>query len=419
MSTVLLLGFILVAVAGSAFFSGSEIALISCNRLRIHNLVREGSRRARIVERLLEDRRRAVTTVLLGTNFCNVGAASAATGLFALLLPGKAAILSTALITPIILVFGEILPKTLFRHHADVLCLRAAPLLSLLHRLLMPLVLLFDGAASLLFRLLGAPEHREDAYVTKEELKLLVSEGERLGLLRADGGQMISRAFRFSETRVKNVTVPLVDVFALEEHTPLSDALSLIAERQHSRIPVYRDRVDNIIGLLYTFDLLDVTADVTVGDLMHPAYYVPESKGLQELLLEMKQSRIHMAIVVDEFGGASGIVSLEDALEKIVGVIRDEFDRPQAPITRSADEWVMLDARMTLTEARRRAGIDLPEGEYETVGGYLTWVLGRIPEAGELISHGDWDFEVLEATARRIRRIRVRQDRDGDRVIGS
>ena len=122
---------------------------------------------------------------------------------------------------------------------------------------------------------------------------------------------------------------------------------------------------------------------------------------------------------MDEFGGASGIVSLEDALEKIVGVIRDEFDRPQAPITRSADEWVMLDARMTLTEARRRAGIDLPEGEYETVGGSLTWVLGRIPEAGELISHGDWDFEVLEATARRIRRIRVRQDRDGDRVIGS
>lgn len=411
MSIPLFIVLILVGLIGSAFFSGAEIAVISCDRIRMHNLAREGNRSARIVQRLLEQRRKVVTTTLLGVNFCNVGTAAGATGLFITLLQNPGAVISTVVITPLILVFGEILPKTLFRQYANGICLKIAPFLSLMHTMLSPIVWIADTAAALFFRVLGSRADREGGFVTREELRLLISEGERLGLLRSEGERMIDRAFGFSETAVRNVTVPLVDVFALEEHTPIVDALASIVERGHSRVPVYRDRVDNIIGMLDVFDVLEVPLETSVGELMRPAYYVPETKGLQELLLEMKESRIHQAVVVDEFGGASGIVTLEDAIEKIVGAIRDEFDREPGPIASGGEEWVILDARTTLADARRHAGIDVPEGDYETLGGYLSWVFGRIPEAGELTSRDGWDFEVLEATPRRILRIRVRRTR--------
>lgn len=408
MSVPVFILIILLGMVGSAFFSGAEIAIISCNRLRMHNLASEGNRAARIVERFLHQRRQVVTTTLLGTNLCNVGAASAAAGLFTTLIPGGGALISIAVIAPLLLVFGEIFPKTLFRQNADGVCLRIAPVLRIVHHIVSPLVWLADATTGLLLRAFG-PGRATEGEVTREEILLLLSEGVRQGAVRLDGGRMIHGAFRLSETRVKSVTVPLVNVFALDEDTPIADALALIAERGHSRVPVYRDRVDNIVGLLYVFDLLDVPEETTVGELMHPAYYVPETKGLQELLLEMKQSRTHLAIVVDEFGGASGIVTLEDALERIVGTIRDEFDRTPDLIARGGEEWSILDAGTSLQDAWRHAGIELPEGDYETIAGYLTSILGRIPEAGELISSGGWEFEVLDATRQRVARVRVRK----------
>lgn len=409
MSTPVFIILILVGVVGSAFFSGAEIAIISCNRLRMHHLAREGSRSAVLVEGFLKSPRQMVTTTLLGTNFCNVAAAAVATGFFTALVPGREAVLATIVMTPLLLVFGEIFPKTIFRQYADGVCLRIAAILQLTRRILAPLVWLADGSASLLLRLTGSRRQQRDPLVTREELLGLLGEGERRGLLRTEGWQMIHRAFGFSETRVKAIMVPLVDVFALEEHTTVSAALPLITEHGHSRIPVYRDRIDNIVGLIYVFDLLDIAEGTTVGELMHPAYFVPETKRLQQLILEMKQGRIHQTVVVDEFGGASGIITLEDALERIVGEIYDEFDRAAPPVPRKAEGWTILHARTSLAELRHSLGIELPVGEYKTLGGYLTSALGRIPEAGELYIFENWEFEILEATIRRVLRVRVRK----------
>lgn len=409
MNVALLVAIILVGIAGSAFFSGAEIAIISSNRLRMHHLERGGNRSAGRVLRLLESPRKVVTTTLLGTNFCNVATAAAATGLFSILMEGQGAVLATAVITPLILVFGEIFPKSLFRQYADGIILRISGPLEAAYRLLTPLIWLADGITVAALKAVGAGADRKRQLVTREEIQLMLSEGERLGLLRTEGRQMIHRTFSLSETRVKTVMVPLVDVFALEENTPLDEALLSITERGHSRVPIYRDRIDNMVGMLYVFDLLEPEEGVTVGDMMHPAYYVPETKGLQQLLLEMKQSRMHQAVVVDEFGGASGIVTLEDALEKIVGEIRDEFDRVEARITAGSEEWSIVDARLGLEELERKMGIELPSGDYETLGGYLTDAFGRIPEPGEIHTLGGWEFEVLDATRRRIARLRVRR----------
>jgi putative hemolysin len=407
MSPLFFITLILIGLLGSAFFSGTEIAIISCNRLRMHNLARSGDRAARTVEGFLDNRRRMVTATLIGTNFFNVGAAAAATGLFTILAPGPGAILSTLVVTPLILVFGEIVPKAFFRQYAEGVCLRIAPLLQVVYRLLSPLVLIADGAATLFLGLTGTRPSGRISYVSREELLLLVGEGERLGLLRADGRQMIHRAFTLSETQVRNIMVPLVDICALSEETTIEEALPQVAEWEHSRIPIYRGRVDNIVGLLYVFDLLEHSGEGSIEEVMHPAYYVPESKGLQQLLLEMKQSRVHMAVAVDEYGGASGIVTLEDTLEKIVGEIRDEYDRESPHIVTGREEWTILDARTPLSEARR-AAILLPPGDYETVGGFLISRLGRIPEAGELHQLDGWEIEVLEATPQRVGRLRMR-----------
>ncbi len=407
MSGTAFLLLIAAGLLGSAFFSGMEIAIISCNRLRMHNLSRAGDRAARMVEGFLDNRRRMVTATLIGTNFCGVGAAAAATGFFTLLLGGRGPLLATLVVTPLILVFGEIVPKAFFRQYADGVCLRIAPSIRLLYRLLSPLVVIADATAIALLALAGSRPSSKNAYVTREELLALLGEGERLGLLRADGRQMIHRAFTLSETQVSNIMVPLVDVGALPEETSVPEALARIADWGHSRIPVYRGRIDHIVGMLYVFDLLTYPEGAMVGEVMHPAYFVPESKGLQQLLVEMKQSRMHLAVVVDEFGGALGIVTLEDALEKIVGEIRDEYDRAPAWITSGGGEWTILDARIPVEDAQR-AGIGLPAGEYETIGGYLVVRLGRIPGAGELHLLDGWEIEILEADPQQVVRVRAR-----------
>lgn len=414
MSLPLLVILILVGIIGSAFFSGAEIAIITCNRLRMHHLARAGRRSAELVDTFLKSPRKMVTTMLIGTNFFNVATAVATTGLFTAVAPGRETLLSILVVTPLILIFGEILPKTVFRQYADGVCLLIAPLLQTIRFLLSPLVWLADGLTLKLLRLKVAGSGRNDPFVTREELLLLLGEGEQKGLLRYDGWQMIDRTFRFSETQVESIMVPLVDVIALEEGTTISTALPLIIEHGHSRIPVYRDRIDNIVGLLYVFDLLDVPENATVGDLMHPAYFIPETKRLQELILEMKQGRVHQAVIVDEYGGSAGIITMEDALERIVGEISDEFDRKPVTISSTTSSWVMLHARTRIAELRRSINIDLPEGEYETLGGYITTTLGRIPEAGELHSFSGWEFEILEATHRRILRVRARRSRQAE-----
>ena len=223
---------------------------------------------------------------------------------------------------------------------------------------------------------------------------------------------MIHQAFRFSGMLVEDIMVPLVEVSAVEEHILLDEVLSRMTGHGFSRIPVYRDRIDNIVGSLFVFDLLGVTDERTVGDIMHPAFYVPETKRLEQLILEMKESRTHQAIVVDEFGGATGLVTLEDALERIVGEIRDEFDRASTPVAVPSEEWTILDAGISLAELRRTLGTTLPEGGYKTIGGFLTSTLGQIPAPGELLAIGEWEIEVLDATPRKVLKVRIRRSVD-------
>ncbi len=306
MGLPLLLVLMFVGILGSAFFSGAEIAVISCSRLRMRHLAREGSRAAMAVERILNDLRRMVTATLIGTNFCNVATAAAATGFFITITPGSEALMSTLVVTPVVLVFGEILPKTIFRQYADGICLRTAPVLTLLKWLLFPLVWIADSSLVVLFKILGSSDLSHESVLTRDELLRMMVEGEQKGLLRSDGSRMIHRAFRFSGTKVEDIMVPLVEVSAIGEQVNLDDVLTQMTGHSFSRIPVYRDRIDNIVGMLLVFDLLGITDEQTVGEIMHPAYYVPEMKRLEQLILEMKESRAHQAVVVDSVTSSIG-----------------------------------------------------------------------------------------------------------------
>jgi CBS domain containing-hemolysin-like protein len=407
MGLPLLLILMLVGILGSAFFSGAEIAIISCSRLRMRHLAREGNRAAMAVEHILNDLRRMVTATLIGTNFCNVATAAAATGFFVMVAPGNEALISTLVVTPVVLIFGEILPKTVFRQYADGICLRTAPVLTLIEWLFFPLVWIADTTLMVLLKLLGSSGPSRESVLTRDELLRLMVEGEQKGLLRSDGSRMIHQAFRFSGTKVEDIMVPLVEVSAIGEQVRLDEVLEQITGHGFSRIPVYRDRIDNIVGMLYVFDLLGTGEEETVGEIMHPAYYVPEKKRLEQLILEMKESRTHQAVVVDEFGGATGIVTLEDAIERIVGEISDEFDR-SAPAAARSEEWIILDAATPLVDLRRTLGTHFPEGGHRTIGGFLTATLGQIPSPGELHTIDELEIEVLDATPRKVLEVRIR-----------
>jgi CBS domain containing-hemolysin-like protein len=222
---------------------------------------------------------------------------------------------------------------------------------------------------------------------------------------------MINRIFDFTKTRVKEGMVPLIEVKALDEENTVGDAINLIASQGHSRIPVYRERVDNIIGVVNSFDLFTAPrTEEKLGKLIRSCFYVPESKPIDELLLEFQRSGNHIAVVVDEYGGAVGIITIDDILEEIVGEIRDEYDTEEEMIVHLKNDQFLINGRMEIDQINERLGLNLPRGSYETLGGFLLELFGHIPSQGERVQYQNLTFTVLRASDRLIREVRVKKE---------
>jgi putative hemolysin len=390
------------------FFSAAEMAFIAANRLRLRHLAEEGSRTA---ARYLEDFRRperVLSTAMMGVTIAHIVASSAAT--FALLpvLGGWAPWVVTAALTPVMLVFGEIIPKAVAREWATILILRVYRPIRWASALLVPFVWATNTIVSSLLRFFGGPTADTRQFVSREELKaLLAMEPDEADVTTVEA-EMIDKIFDLGDTTVREVMVPLVEVAMLPEAATPADAIALIAQRGFSRIPIYAQRETDIVGVVTAMDLLKGGAEAaTLAELRRPVSYVPETKRIDDLLRDMQRSRNHMAVVVDEYGGSTGVVTLEDVLEQIVGEIQDEHDRAPASVDRLPDGSYWVAARTNIEELNEALDWNLPKQDYETVAGLVLATLHRIPRMGEEFQIGGYTITVLDADARHVKAVKV------------
>jgi putative hemolysin len=400
---------IFACIVGAAFFSGAETAFVACNRIRIRHLAESRDKKAQIAEKLLAKPERTLATTLVGTNiFIVLGVVLAATYAGELLHnhEGLGGVVATLVMTPLILIFAEAIPKAYFYRHADSIALRIGGLLRLFSYLFSPLVILSTSLSRRLMAMMG-DRSPKNPFVTREELRLLMWESGRLGVLEKHEQDMIHHIFQFRETAVKSVMVPLVAVDAIEVGQRVASALKLIGDRGHSRLPIYEERIDNIIGHVSVGDLLERSPNTSLRKLMKPVLVVPETKSIADLLLDLKARGEHLAMVVDEYGGVSGIVTLEDLMEEIVGEIEDEHDEPEMEQPVQEPGGIVMEGSRDLDKVNEEFGLTLPEGDYETLAGFIVSLVGRIPHKGEKIRHENITFEILKSTDRAIQKVKV------------
>jgi CBS domain containing-hemolysin-like protein len=402
------------AVCGVAhgFFAGAEIALSAANRVRLDQAA-ASSWAARKAARLAARPQISLSTTLIGAKAASLTAV-AVTAMY-LIQHGLHPVLALAFVVPAMIVLGQLVPETLMQAHADRMVRLVAPPLALASWVLRPLVLVVSGFAAMMTRLVGTD--RKKAFVTRDELAVLIeSEPETdRPQISADEREMIANVFELSEYTVRDLMVPLSEVTALPEDTPVHEAALEVADKQHSRMPVFRSRVDDIVGVVHVFDLLQAGPDARtkpVADVMRPPTYVPETMKAADLLVELQAEGQHLAIVVDEYGGAVGIVTIEDLLETIVGDIDDEYDREPSPIRVEKPGVWRAAAKTPVARINQELDLGLPESDdYETVAGLLIDRFRHIPDAGESLTIGGAVIEVVAATGRAIETVRITKKR--------
>ena len=418
---------VLICLVLSAFYSGSETALVSVNKIRINQLVESENVRASIVHRLVESPQRMLALTLVGTNLANVLIAQLGAGLVDRGLPNLAVslqgLIATVGITTLLLIFGEILPKTIFRVKADALALRYAYLLRLSELVLAPLIYLVQTLTQFIVKLIDRSASTPSPDAQREELRLLATMGERSGNLHTDQRRMIHSLLNLQDRTVAQVMVPLVDIVAIEKNTKCEDFLQIAADSGFSRIPVYEEQIYNIVGIVNLLDVIynDVEPEAnsnsreqpdllpnTIEPFIRTVLHVPESKNINALLKEIQDTRHTMVFAVDEYGGTVGLVTIEDLVEEIVGEFADERDVPEF-IRLITPQILECDARTEVDLLEEHYGLAIPEGDYETVAGYILDRTGTIPEVGTELDLSDSIITVMDADARAIRKIRIRR----------
>jgi putative hemolysin len=405
---VIYVGAIVLALFVTAFFSAAEMAFIAANRLRLRHLAESGSGTA---ARYLESFRRperVLSTAMMGVTIAHITASSLATWALIPAWPRAAALVATLTLTPLMLVVGEVIPKAIAREWATVLIRVCFPVIEVAGAVLRPLTWTANVLVAGVLALRGRPASSARHFVSREELKLLLQLEPEEADVTVLEAEMIDRIFDLSETTVREVMVPLVDVAALPETATPDEAVRLVQARGFSRIPIYSDQFINLVGVVTAMDLLRRGATARdLRTLMRPATYVPETKRLDDLLREMQKARGQLAVVVDEYGGAVGIVTVEDILEQIVGEIEDEHDRTPSTVDRLPDGSYRVAGRVSLDELNEGLDWDLPKADFETVAGLVLATLHRIPTVGEEFNVGRYVFTVLEADSRRVRAVRI------------
>jgi putative hemolysin len=390
------------------FFSAAEMAFIAANRLRLKYMAEEGSGVARSYLEAFRQPERVLSTAMIGVTISHIVAASAVTWTLLPVLGGMAPLVVTFLLTPVMLVVGEIIPKAVAREWSTTLILRLYRPLTWAAVLLVPFVSFANFVVGAVLRAFGARQGDMRAFVSREELKALLQLEPGEADVTMIEAQLIDKIFDLGDTTVREVMVPLVEVAMLPDTATPRDAVAFIMDRGFSRVPIFRQRETNIVGVVGAKDILSRGAAVrALDELKRPPYYVPETKRIDDLLREMQRNRTHMAVVVDEYGGSTGVVTLEDILEQIVGDIHDEHERAAAPAERLPDGSYRVAARANIDELNEALDWTLPKRDYETVAGLVLATLHRIPRAGEEFQIAGYSITVLESDARRVISVKI------------
>ena len=405
--------------------AAARSAFVNASRPRLRQMREEGVSGADLAVRVAEDTTPLIATLRLAQAVCRFCVAGLTAFLFE---PGLAGIIrqwpglaaqaeSVAFLVIILLAallvvsVGELLPEAWVLRAPEQVALLFAPFVAGLEWLLGPLVRLTIWLSA---RVAAPLAGQRVPLVTEEEIKTLVDAGEEGGAIEEGEKEMIYSIFDIGETLVREIMIPRMDVLALDMGTPVPEAVNAVISVGHSRIPVYQGSIDNVVGLLYAKDLLRVWQSggqtTPLRGLLRPAYFVPETKKVDDLLAELQQQRVHMAIVVDEYGGTAGLVTLEDIVEEIVGEIRDEYDvNEESLFERVTDDEYVFDARINIGEVNELCRLELPSADSDSLGGFIYGQLGHVPAPGEKVLAGEVQFEVLSVTGRRIRKVRARR----------
>lgn len=410
MSIIVCLIVIISCLILQAFFCASEMALVAANRLRIRHLADSGDPRARVIHKLLEYPEKFLSTTMVGVNLFLILGATVASYLFSrkLGLGDQGPFIATIIMLPVVLIFAEIIPKNVVRPRATRISLILCTPLRITYYLLYPLVKIVSWLSTRLLVLCGLESEVSKLFSSVDDIRLLMEEGKKQGALTEVEEKMIARVFEFGENDISEVMLPLIDVTLAPEDSTVKEIRRIISETGHTRIPIYRERVDKIIGTVQVSDLVMAPDEQVIKSIIREPYIVPESKPLEDLLDELRNNDMNMAIVVDEYGGVAGIATLENIIEEIVGEIRDEYDLDEVSLFRMNGNAAEVSGRMRIDELNGILGLDLPEDkEEETIAGFLIDLTGKIPPVGEKIeSHGHL-FEITQATDRRIVRLEI------------
>jgi putative hemolysin len=407
---------LIVLVLAAAFFSGSEAALISLSRLRARGMVERGLKGADAVLRLLDDRNRFLTSILIGNTVVLLAADSLATLLFVQAGVPQPAIVSTATMTVLLLAFGEIIPKTVAVANNERWSLRLAPVVERLAWLMTPINAAFLFFTNFVVRLFGVSPTPHGPFVTEDDIKNIVNVGAEQKVLEEQEREMIHSIIQFGDTIVREVMTPRPDMVAIDVTASARRALDLVIAEGYSKLPVYEDAIDNVIGVVHDRELLislsnGTLAQTPIRALMRAITLVPESKRVSELLREMQRGKFSLAIVVDEYGGTAGLVTMEDLLEEIVGEIRDEHDEGEEEAIRIvSDNEAVVDAGTNIEDVNAKLGLHLPHEDFETIGGLTVGLFGRLPHEGEEIESGDVRLRIERTRGRRILTLNVFKD---------
>jgi gliding motility-associated protein GldE len=396
----------------SGFFSGSETALLSLNKFRLKKLSEEGHVNAIILEGLLKRPDRLLAAILVGNNLVNVAIAAIMTSLAIDTFESSGVGIATGLATLLILIFGEIFPKSFATNNSEKLSLWVAKPIKIIVYLLYPVVRLFSFLTDVMHNLTGG-EKGHYPFVSEEELKLLMNLGAEEGVIEEEEKDMIEGIFEFGETMVKEIMTPRTDIKRLDVSTGVEETMDFVIKTGHSRIPVYENSIDNIIGILYAKDLFHHMGSRDKFDLksaVRTPFFVPETKNLDDLFREMRAKKVQIAIVLDEYGGTSGLVSLEDLLEEIVGEISDEYDVEERPVHIIDESTIIVDSKMPIDEVSELLNIDLKKDGQESIGGLVFSLFDRIPKEKDLITSEELSFTIEEMRGKRIVKIRIKKE---------
>jgi putative hemolysin len=404
----------------SAFFSSSETAFISLQKVRIQNLIDNKVKGAKRVARVLERPENFLSTVLLGTNLVNTAAAAVTTALAVSIWGEQGIIIATVVVTILLLIFSETTPKTIANQHPEKLALLYARPIEAIAWLLTPFVVVLSWIASGFSKMLGGAPVSQ-SIVREEEIRTMISMGHKEGTVEEEEAEMLHKVFEFGNRPVREVMVPRTEVIWVTRGTKLADFLNLYAQNPLSRFPVYEDNIDNIVGILAVKDILMAQAkgafnnEDTIDDLIRPAYFTPETKRVSELFAEMRDKNFRITVVVDEFGGTAGIVSLSGLMEEIVGPVGDELADIEKDYETINEYTFQVDGGMRVEEANDEMSLNIPEGDdYETVAGFILDLLGHIPKQGEQLKYKNFKIVITEMRGMKIENIRLIKEKHAE-----